>query len=475
MNILEKKETKIAAVAVMILLVIILVITLFWQNNLKQTKNSLEHEAGQELTFEAKDYFDVDEETAKAVAFDVSNVNADVVGEYKAIAKYKSKEYTIKVNVVDTKAPRAEVAARVLFTNDIVKQDTSALLASVEELSEYTTKFIRFEKKDVLSAMDTFAVKKLEEAISDFRTKDEALAVGTEEIPTQPGIYRSVLEIADVHGNAVYKEVYVVLDKTGAIINDVEDMVVSVPADKLGEKPVLDMTLYKGYDEVDGTLNSDNLAIEVSLKDETKHEWTVAVSYTDRAGNESKSEFLITVEEEQQQIVVDNTQKPNDDTNTNETTESSNQGSIPTTPDNTPSNKPSDNGNTGNNNTGNSDTEYDPRDTNKDGTVSGDEEMMYITPEKQACIDAGYGVVVKMDGGEWYAVLMKSNEHTIDGKNGRDILREYLNDRGLDGHISGCWINGENEWYWYSAREIYELPDDYVDPDDIIWGEIEDF
>ena len=367
-------------------------------------------------------------------------------------------------NVVDTTAPKVELTDRVVFTNDITKANAgiAEIIASIKEESEYSAKLIRFEKKDVLSTMDEFALSKLKESVLDFRTKEEALAVGTEDIPTQPGIYRSVLEVADAHGNTTYKEVYVILDTTGAIINDVEDMTVTVAADKLNEKPALDMTLYKGYDEVDGTLTSDDLAIELTLKDEAKHEWTVAVSYTDRAGNESKSEFLITIAEEKKQTASNDNPKPDSGNTTTGNNQGGNQGSTATTP--------SGNGNTSSNNDG-----YDPRDLNKDGTVSGDEEAMYITPEKQACIDAGYGVVVEMDGGEWYAVLMKSNEHTIDGKNGRDILREYLHNQGLDGHISGCWINGANEWYWYSARDIYELPDDYVDPDDIIWGEIEDF
>lgn len=341
--------------------------------------------------------------------------------------------------IIDTVTPKVELSTHVLFTNDMKKTDASALLTNAEEASEYTMKFIRFEKQGVLSTLDMYAVNKLEESVTDFRTKEEALMVGIEEIPTQPGIYRSVLEVADVHGNAVYKEVYVVLDKTGAIINDVEDMVVSVPAEKLGEKPILDRTIYKGYDEVDGILASDDFVIEVRLKDETKHEWTVTVAYTDRAGNESKREFLITQEEERKQTIEGNEQKQNDDANTNENKETIN-------------------------------TEYDPCDTNKDGTVSGDEEARYITPEKQACIDAGYGVVVEMNGGEWYAVLMKNIEYTIDGKDGFDILHQYLKEKRLGtNQIGGGIINSDNQWYWFTAREIYELPDDDFNLEDGEW------
>lgn len=451
---LEKKETKIAAIAIAVVLFVVLLIMLFQKNTVEQTQKTLEHEAGSELVMETKDFFKAEDEILNEMTIDVSKVNTDKVGKYKATATYKNKTYTIEVKVVDTTAPKVELTDRVVFTNDITKANAgiAEILASVTDASEYTAKLIRFEKKDVLSTMNEFALGKLKESIVDFRTKEEALTVGTEDIPTQPGIYRSVLEVADVHGNTTYKEVYVILDTTGAIINDVKDMTVTVAADKLNEKPALDTTLYKGYDEVDGTLTSDDLAIELTLKDEAKHEWTVAVSYTDRAGNESKSEFLITVAEEKKQTASNDNQKPSGNTNSG-----SNQGGT--------TNTPSGNGNTSSNNDG-----YDPRDLNKDGTVSGDEEAMYITPEKQACIDAGYGVVVEMNGGEWYAVLMKNGDHKIDGKDGFDILDEYLKERKLGAKDwSGCWINGANEWYWYSARDIYELPDDGFNLEDGEW------
>lgn len=343
----------------------------------------------------------------------------------------------------DTTKPVVEMAERVIFTNDIERTNAriTKIIASVKEESEYTAKLIRFEKKDVLSLMDEYAVKRLEESIMDFATDKEALSTGTEEIPTQSGIYRCVLEIADVHKNAEYREVYVVLDKTPALINDADLQTVKVPSNMLNEKPVIDKTIYKGYDEVDGTLSSDYLFIELELKDEAKHEWTVWVSYTDRAGNESKSEFLAKVEEDKNKIAGNN--------NNNQENNNGNQ------------NKPS-GGGTNNN------TQYDTKDANKDGEVSTDEAMMYITPEKQACIDAGYGVVVEFDGGEWYAVLMKDSDHMINGKDGGQILFDYLHAHDLRGDVGGCWINPDNEWYWFIADEIEYSPYNNGDGE-IIW------
>ena len=402
-NLKEFKGSVIAAVTICVVLLVLSMALGSSREKTTQKKTEVTVELGSttQLHFDATDFFDVDIQKARKFSFDTSKVDLTKVGEYEVNATYRKEAFVIAVKVVDTTKPAVELMDRVVFTNDIEKANSgiAEILASVADASEYTAKLIRFEKKDVLSTMNEFALGKLKESILDFRTKEEALTVGTEDIPTQPGIYRSVLEVADVHGNTTYKEVYVILDTTGAIINDVEDMTVTVAADKLNEKPALDMTLYKGYDEVDGTLTSDDLAIELTLKDEAKHEWTVAVSYTDRAGNESKSEFLITVAEEKKQTASNDNQKPDGGTNSG-SNQGSNQGGTATTP--------SGNGNVTSNNDG-----YDPRDTNKDGEVSGDEEAGYITPEKQACIDAGYGVVVAFDGGEWYGVMISEDRKSV--------------------------------------------------------------
>lgn len=437
-----------AVVAVVVCFVLVIAgMALGGSAKLTQKKTEVTVELGSmtHLSLKAEDFFEIEKKDAKKVLIDTSKVDLTKVGEYEAKASYKKETYVITVKVEDTKKPAVEMAERVVFTNDIEKANAgiAEILASVSDASEYTTKLIRFEKKDVLSTMDEPSVNKLVGSIMDFATDAEALAVGTVEIPTQPGIYRSVLEVADVHGNASYREVFIVLDKTPATINHVADKVVQVPEELIYDEPPIDLSEYKGYDEVDGILTSEQLGIDVIIRDENKHEWTVSVRYTDRAGNASESEFLVTVIEEKKQTVADNNQKPSGNTNNNTNT-GSNQGNGNT----------SDNTSGGNTSTGNNNIQYHPADTNRDGEVSDEESVRYITPEKQACIDAGYGVVVKLHGGEMYAVLMKNGSHTIDGKDGGQILFDYLHERDLDGHVGGCWINRDNEWYWFIADGI---------------------
>ena len=342
---------------------------------------------------------------------------------------------------------------RYVFTNDITKlSDLSFMIESVSDTSAYITKLIRFEKKDVLGHMDELALKNLTEGADSFVSKETALTMGTEEVPTKPGIYRSVLEIEDSSGNVSYEEVFVILDIRGALINDASDIVVTVPVDKLLEKPVIDESIYKGYDEVDGLLSGVDFDYAFILMDEAKHEWKLTISYTDRAGNKSAVDYKVTVREEMKQVTGSNSSPSNNN--------SGNGGNIePSTPT-IPSTPEPENG------------EYDPRDVNKDGFVSETESMRYITPQKQKCIDAGYGVVVEQDGGEWYAVLMKEGDHRIDGKKGNEILREYLKEKNLCPEmITGCWINMDNEWYWYIAKGITEISES--DDGKINWDEIE--
>ena len=113
------------------------------------------------------------------------------------------------------------------------------------------------------------------------------------------------------------------------------------------------------------------------------------------------------------------------------------------------------NGATDNKNDG-SDTVYDPADTNKDGVVDAEEEHEHINEYEQACINAGYGVVVSFDGGTKYMVLTHA-DLCVNGVTGGDILRNYLAERDLEGHIFGYSSYSENDWYWFMATDIREL------------------
>lgn len=424
------KGQKIFIIVGVIVIVIGMIITI---NNfsITQTNEEYTHEVGQELVLQVEDFFDVKEDKQEKVKFDTSAVDVNTVGTYDVPVSYYGKDFHITVNVADTTKPMVEFKERIVFANDVANPNFAYTFEGIYDASEYTTKLIRFEHFSNLERVDDNLIDRLTDEILVPCKDEEMLALGTEEVPTEEGIYRAVLEIADVHGNARLEEVYLVLDKTGAKIEDVPDKVIKVSKDKLSEKPEVDMSDYTVTDLVDGKIKSADLLCELELRDEAKHEWISHVSYTDRAGNESKADFLITVKE---------TTKKEETTDKKEESNSlsaSNTGNTTTT-------KPIVSAGT------------DPADADGDGVVTGEEAYNHISVYEQAVIDAGYGVVVDFgDGG--YGVMTYSDGY-VNGVDGFNILDNYLANMGLQAkHMSGGNLGAGYDAMYYIAYDIVPL------------------
>lgn len=415
---LKKMSRMAGIVAVVLAVVLVIGIILSNMTGLKQIKESTTVELGsvQEFALNVDEFFQVDEKQKAKVKVDVSAVDVTKTGEYEAKVTYNKKDYAITVIVEDTTAPKVTMGNRYLFTNDVAAvSDFSSMVTQVEDASETTTKLVRFEKTKGLVEVNDLELRNLTEGVTSFVTAEKALAVGSEEIPTEPGIYSGVLEIADARGNVAYEEVVVILDTTGAKIEDTPDKTITVTKDKLAEEPEVDKSDYIINDNVDGKIAGDNIHTTLELRDEAKHEWLVHVSYTDRAGNNSNATFLITVKEEQK--------KQNTNKNTTTKQESTKQQSSEQ-----PASKPE----------GSNESE--------------------LTADQQKLVDAGYGNVVDFGDGT-YGVLTH-NDGTVDGVYGGDILREYLKALGLTPHrVYGGIIDDENDWHCYIAENIEELPD----------------
>lgn len=399
----------------------------------KQLKTSVTVEAGDELNLKATEILDIKESEASNVTFDVSNVDTNTVGTYEAVATYNKKEYKIEVVVEDTTAPEVTFSQRVLFANDVTACDIEQSIEAIYEVSEYEAQFVRFEKTGELMVMDEAAVNSLSEEIPVPCDQDKMKELGTEEVPTEEGIYKAVLLFKDAYDNEVYEQVYLVLDQTGAKIEEVPDTVVTVSEEQLSDEPEINKEDYSITDNVDGVIKTEDMLFELSVKDEENHEWLVKVSYTDRSGNDSFAEFLITVKED----VAEN------QTSTSGSSGSSTGGSNTNTSS----------GTTASNTSGGS---YHPADTNKDGNLDEDELYAWISPDQQAMIDAGYGNVVALPSGG-YGVLVHA-DGTANGKQGFEILGEYLESQGLTSQTSfGGAIRRENDWYGDCVTDIVPI------------------
>ena len=338
--------------------------------------------------------------------------------------------------------PKVVFTERYLFTNNLETICFDSIIDKVSGCSDWSAKLIRFEKHGNLEELNEQSLKELTDSIPLPCNATELSTLGTEDLPTEEGIYRAVLEVSDKSVNSL-EEIYLIYDTTGARIHDTPDKIVHVDQADIEKTPKIEKSDYTITDNVDGKISNETIHYELELRDADKHEWLVHVSYTDRAGNESKAEFLITVKEKK-----------------NETT--SNQDALNNHEHGGTSGPAPDRGIENNNSI---ETNHDPADTNKDDIVDGDEASEYIHPTEQAVIDAGYGVVVQLDE-TTYSVLTHGDAN-VNGKHGFDILAEYLASKGLyANNMSGCWIDSDKDLYRCIATNIIEL---LASDDDKYW------
>lgn len=111
------------------------------------------------------------------------------------------------------------------------------------------------------------------------------------------------------------------------------------------------------------------------------------------------------------------------------------------------------------------DDETDDTDDGKDDVDDSEKESeepedeKELSPSEQAVVNAGYGKVVLLPTGN-YGVLVH-NDGYANGKNGADILVEYLAAMDLEASsIGGCYIDADKDWYWYIARDVHERIDE---------------
>lgn len=376
----------------------------------------------------------------------IVNILVSVLGE-RDNTPGDTEQDGVQTMVADTTAPKVKFTHRYIFANDAANVDFTEMFESITDTSECTAKLIRFERKENLRVLDEKALKGLTDVIHTHADEEELKAVGTADIPAEEGIYHAVLEVADEHGNAVYEEIVLILDKTAAKIDDVADKTITVSADKLSAEPAVDKSEYIIHDNVDGKIAADKINTSLELRNEANHEWLVHVSYVDRAGNESKADFLIIVKAE----------AAGGGNNTGNGGSSSQVGNT---------------GNGGSSNQGgnvNSDANKKPV-NNQDISTWNPEDFdeNEINPYQQIIIDAGYGNVVDWGNGT-YSVLVHK-DLTANGKNGRIILEEYLAERDLEIVKSQAGIiDEENDWYVYAVDEVRQLTKSEWDDEEIEW------
>lgn len=188
---------------------------LFTGCGVKQTQEAIKWEAGEELTLKAKDFLDISDKKADKVKLDTSDVNVDKVGEYEVVATYGKKEFTVKVEVQDTIAPKVEMKNHVIYTSDMATVTADESIDVVYDASKYETTFAGYKKVAELSELNDEFVAVLEKGVNDL----EDIELETE-IPTEEGIYRSALKFTDKSGNETLVNVYIVFDAPDPVVEE---------------------------------------------------------------------------------------------------------------------------------------------------------------------------------------------------------------------------------------------------------------
>ena len=414
--------------------------SLFEKQRIIQITDKIKVEVGQELVLKGSDFFDTNEENYEKIVFHTEDIDIGRVGLYNMKATYGKQTFSIQVHVEDTKAPIVTFEKKYLFTCDVHNTDKiTAILKDIYELSEFTMHFVRFEKQGNLRELNVKEMEQLAEEMEHLCDKEQLLMTGIEEIPEEEGIYWAVLEVADIYGNTTYETVVLVLDKTGAYMEEVADREIMADLEDLNKEPLINKEDYKIVDNVDGKIAIEDMKFELELIDKEKHEWMVYVCYIDRAGNESRGDFLMVVKEKEN-VKNEEIEREEylEDMNLNEKNKNTSENYAQDINEKQEVKQP------------------DNRKNQNENEWKSTEDENDISPWEQKVINEGYGNVVDFGDGA-YGVLTHKDGY-VNGKRGGEILKEYLAEHGLEAqNISGGVIDEENDWRWYIADNIRSI------------------
>lgn len=293
----NKKQGMVGAVLIGMFIIGAILFFVIKANHLKIITDSITVEVGEELKLNVNDFVKADPEVLSQIIVDDSDIDISKTGEYTVSLVYKEKEYKISVIVADTKPPKATLKSRHIFTNDIKNIVIEDMLESVEEYSKYNVMFTAHEKEADLDVMTDEKIKGLEESLLKESKQEELAGKSSEGVPEEEGIYRSIIKLEDQHGNARYDEIFIILDKTSPVIENVKD--ITIETNKLSQEPEVNSDDYKVTDNVDGLIASSDITCNLELIDNEKHVYVNHISVKDRAGNNSTADVKITLVKKQ--------------------------------------------------------------------------------------------------------------------------------------------------------------------------------
>ena len=232
---------------------------------LKPLAEQIEVELGSSLDENVTAYVALDEKAAKEATLDLSAVDTNKTGTYKASVAYKEQTAAFEVVVKDTTAPEVTLVDKVTVAAG-TPLHAKDVIAEVTELSGEVTAV--FENAEPEMAKQTEATETLEVAVTEMPETEAAaeVAQSKEEPETftvgavtctddttvfgSVGAYDVLLTVVDASGNETEVKVSVIVGEAPEFLG-IEDLTVTVGTERVDYLEGVTATDYKGTDITD--------------------------------------------------------------------------------------------------------------------------------------------------------------------------------------------------------------------------------
>ena len=232
---------------------------------LKPLAEQIEVELGSSLDENVTAYVALDEKAAKEATLDLSAVDTNKTGTYKASVAYKEQTAAFEVVVKDTTAPEVTLVDKVTVAAG-TPLHAKDVIAEVTELSGEVTAV--FENAEPEMAKQTEATETLEVAVTEMpeteavaevaqsKEEPETFTVGAVTCTDDTTVFGSVgaydvlLTVVDASGNETEVKVSVIVGEAPEFLG-IEDLMVTVGTERVDYLEGVTATDYKGTDITD--------------------------------------------------------------------------------------------------------------------------------------------------------------------------------------------------------------------------------
>ena len=232
---------------------------------LKPLAEQIEVELGSSLDENVTAYVALDEKAAKEATLDLSAVDTNKTGTYKASVAYKEQTAAFEVVVKDTTAPEVTLVDKVTVAAG-TPLHAKDVIAEVTELSGEVTAV--FENAEPEMAKQTEATETLEVAVTEMpeteavaevaqsKEEPETFTVGAVTCTDDTTVFGSVgaydvlLTVVDASGNETEVKVSVIVGEAPEFLG-IEDLTVTVGTERVDYLEGVTATDYKGTDITD--------------------------------------------------------------------------------------------------------------------------------------------------------------------------------------------------------------------------------